>query len=129
MATEIRRLLQENPLPPENPVVSASIVQVVQQTRAAHPRRNCGDYSVTLDMVIDPDSYRIPKLEKIAERVLGQEYSVLDPSDVLDPTFRTESALNLLFHAFLASDNTIWHFSSTINFPRNHGHSFQWSTY
>ena len=80
---EIRRLLREDIIYPiANPVMSAPIVPVVKQAGARHPIRICGDYSMTLNKIIDPDSYQIPKLEEIAEKLSGAKvYSVLDLSD------------------------------------------------
>ena len=74
--TEIRRLLREDIIyPVQTPTVLAPI-------GAKHPIRICGDYSVTLNKVIDPDSYRLPRLEEIMERISGaQVYSVLDLMD------------------------------------------------
>ena len=53
--------------------------QFLETASAASLRR---DYSMTLNKVIDPDSYQIPKLEEIAKKVAGAcVYSVLDLTD------------------------------------------------
>ena len=64
-----RRLLYEGILyPVEKPVMSAPTVPVIKQAGAKHPISICSDYSMTLNEVIVPDSYRIPKLEEIPIR-------------------------------------------------------------
>ena len=81
--TEIRRSLREDIIyPVQSPTVSAPVVPLIKQTGAKHLIRICGDYSVTLNKVIDPDSYRLPRLEEIMEQISGaQVYSVLDLTD------------------------------------------------
>ena len=81
--TEILRLLKEDIIyPVQSPTMSAPIVPVIKEVGAKRPIRICGDYSVTLNKVIDPDSYRLPRLEEIMERISGaQVYSVLDLTD------------------------------------------------
>jgi len=81
--TELRRLLDENIIyAVENPTMSAPIVPVVKQAGAIRPIRICGDYSQTLNKIIDSDQYKIPKMEEILEKLPGaQVYSVLDLQD------------------------------------------------
>ena len=80
---EIKRLLGESIIfPVKDPVMSAPIVPVVKQAGASRPIRLCGDYSKTINRVIDCDSYHIPLLEEILEKISGCEiYSVLDMTD------------------------------------------------
>ena len=81
--TELQRLLKQGIIyPVENPMMAAPIVPVVKQAGASNPIRICGDYSLTLNKVIDPDQYCIPRLEEILEKVSSSKlYSVLDLSD------------------------------------------------
>lgn len=81
--TELRRMLDSGIIyPVENPCVSAPIVPVRKQEGALKPIRICGDYSCTLNRVIDPDAYRIPKIEEILEKIPNcRYYSVLDLED------------------------------------------------
>ena len=80
---EIRRLLAADIIfPVKDPVISAPIVPVVKQVGAERPIRLCGDYSRTLNQIIDADSYTIPTLEQILHRLAGaSRYSVLDLKD------------------------------------------------
>ena len=72
---EIKRLLDAGIIfPVENPKMSAPIVPVVKQTGASRPIRLCGDYSKTINRVIDCDSYHIPLLEEILEKVSGCKF-------------------------------------------------------
>ncbi len=94
--TEIRRLLAADIIfPVKDPVISAPIVPVVKQVGAARPIRLCGDYSCTLNRIIDADSYTIPTLEQILQRIAGASYySVLDLKDAyLQVMLSTESQL------------------------------------
>ena len=81
--TELRRLLAEDIIfPVENPVISAPIVPVVKQSGTRRPIRLCGDYSRTLNRIIDRDCYRLPTLEEILQKIAGAKcYSVLDLED------------------------------------------------
>ena len=66
----------------ENPTMAAPIVPVVKQKGATNPIRICGDYSLTLNKIIDPDQYCVPRLEEILEKVSScKVFSVLDLSD------------------------------------------------
>ena len=89
---EIKRLLAAGIIyPVSQPTVSAPIVPVVKQVGATRPIRICGDYSLTLNRVIDRDSYTLPRLEEILNKIKGAiVYSVLDLEDAylqvaLDP--------------------------------------------
>ena len=81
--TELKRLLAAKIIyPVSSPVISAPIVPVVKQAGASRPIRICGDYSLTLNKLIDRDSYTLPRLEEILHKVSGaQVYSVLDLAD------------------------------------------------
>ena len=81
--SELQRLLKLGIIyPVENPVMAAPIVPVVKQAGATNPIRICGDYSLTLNKIIDPDQYSVPRLEEILEKVSSSKvYSVLDLSD------------------------------------------------
>ena len=80
---ELKRLLAEGIIyRVENPIVSAPIVPVVKQIGAVRPIRICGDYSQTLNRLIDRDSYTLPRIEELLEKVAGATmYSVLDLQD------------------------------------------------
>ena len=80
---EIKRLLGEGIIfPVKNPIMSAPIVPVVKQAGASRPIRLYGDYSKTINRVIDCASYHIPLLEEILEKISGCEiYSVFDMTD------------------------------------------------
>ena len=55
---------------------------VVKQKGALRPIRICGDYSLTLNRIIDRVSYTLPRLEEILQKVNGAKiYSVLDLED------------------------------------------------
>ena len=77
---ELQRLLQNNVIyAVQNPTISAPIVPVVKQAGASHPIRLCGDYSCTLNKIIDRDLYRIPMLKEILEKIANARvYSVID---------------------------------------------------
>lgn len=78
---ELKRLLAgEIIVPCENPKVSAPIVLVVKtSSSSSHPMRLCGDYSTTVNKIIDPGAFRKLKLEEIVEKTDGAKfYSVLD---------------------------------------------------
>ena len=65
-----------------NSAVSAPIVPVVKQAGAVHPICICGDCSLTLNRLIDQDSYTLPRMEEILHKVNGATvYSVLDLAD------------------------------------------------
>ena len=69
---EVKRLLDTGIIfQVKNPIMSAPIVPVVKQSGASRPIRLCGDYSKTINRVIDSDSYRIPLLEEILEKISG----------------------------------------------------------
>jgi len=80
---ELKRLLDLGVIfPVENPRISAPIVPVWKQVGAARPIRICGDYSCTLNRIIDPDAYTIPKLQVLLEKIPNAfYYSVLDLED------------------------------------------------
>lgn len=92
--TELKRLLSAGIIYPiENPVVSAPIVPVVKQAGAARPIRICGDYSRTLNRFIDRDSYKLPRLEEILQKIAGATvYSVLDLEDAYLQVSLTEES-------------------------------------
>ena len=81
--TEIRRLLAAEIIyPAADPVISTPVVPVVKQVGADRPIRLCGDYSRTLNRIIDPDAYNLPTIEQILQKVAGASvYSVLDLED------------------------------------------------
>ena len=78
--SELQRLLQRDVINSvDNPTIAIPIVPVRKQVGASNPIRLCGDYSCTLNKIIDPDSYRIPTLEDILAKVSGAKvYSVID---------------------------------------------------
>ena len=80
---ELKRLLSAGIIYPViNPSVSAPIVPVVKQAGASRPIRICGDYSQTLNRLIDRDSYTLPRIEEILHKITGATvYSVLDLKD------------------------------------------------
>lgn len=81
---ELKRLLAgEIIVPCENPKVSAPIVLVDKtSSSSSHPMRLCGDYSTTVNKIIDPCAFRMLKLEEIVEKTAGAKfYSVLDLRD------------------------------------------------
>lgn len=80
---ELRRLLDADVIyPVDNPRISAPIVPVRKQSGASRPIRICGDYSCTLNKIIDPDAYKIPRIEEILEKIPNAKYySVLDLED------------------------------------------------
>ena len=80
---ELKRLIAAGIIyPVDNPAISAPIVPVVKQSGASRPIRICGDYSLTLNRIIDRDSYTLPRLEEILQKVSGATvYSVLDLED------------------------------------------------
>ena len=80
---ELQRLLKLDIIyPVKNPLMAAPIVPVVKQAGATNPIRIRGDYSVTLDKIIDPDQYSVPRLDEIIEKASASRlYSVLDLSD------------------------------------------------
>jgi len=80
---ELKRLLDLGVIfPVENPRISAPIVPVWKQVGATRPIRICGDYSCTLNRIIDPDAYTIPKLQVLLEKIPNAfYYSVLDLED------------------------------------------------
>lgn len=80
---ELQRLLKLGIIyPVDNPTMAAPIVPVVKQKGATNPIRICGDYSLTLNKIIDRDQYCVPRLEEILEKVSSCKlFSVLDLSD------------------------------------------------
>lgn len=93
---ELNRLIKEDIIyPVENPVMSAPIVPVLKQQGAKRPIRLCGDYSLTLNKVIDPDAYHIPRLEEMLEKIPSAKiYSVLDLADAyLQVSLSSESQM------------------------------------
>ena len=80
---ELKRLQSSGVIyPVKNPMVLAPIVPVIKQKGALWPMRICGDYSLTLNQIIDRDSYMLPRLEEILQKVNGAKiYSVLDLED------------------------------------------------
>ena len=99
------------------------------------PIRLCGDYSHTLNQIIDADSYTIPTLEQILHRIAGaSRYSVLDLKDAyLQVILSKESQLlTCVSHsswAFCLPTVTIWYLGCTAYLPGDHGHcvaGYQW---
>ena len=54
-----------------NPTISAPIVPVVKQVGASQPICICGDYTWTLNWLIDRDSYTLPHIEEILHKIAG----------------------------------------------------------
>jgi len=81
---ELKRLLAAGVIERcENPKVAAPIVPVIKTSpTSTHPIRLCGDYSRTINKIIDPGAYRMPKLEEILTKTTGAKfYTVLDLHD------------------------------------------------
>ncbi|PAA64507.1 hypothetical protein BOX15_Mlig000968g3 [Macrostomum lignano] len=78
--TELRRLLASGIIySVKNPTVAAPIVPVVKPEGLVRPIRLCGDYSMTLNRLIDVDKYRFPKMEEILAKIPNAKfYTVLD---------------------------------------------------
>uniref|UniRef100_A0A1I8HWR6 ANK_REP_REGION domain-containing protein n=1 Tax=Macrostomum lignano TaxID=282301 RepID=A0A1I8HWR6_9PLAT len=58
---------------------SAPIVPMVKPEGSVRPIRLCGDYSMTLNRLIDVDKYRFPKMEEILAKIPNAKfYTVLD---------------------------------------------------
>ena len=69
---ELKRLQLSGVIyPVKNPTVLAPIVPVVKQKGALWPIRICSDYSLMSNWIIDWDSYTLPRLEEILQKVNG----------------------------------------------------------
>lgn len=95
--TELKRLLTAGIIyPVHNPVASCSIVPVLKPAGSARPIRICGDYSLTLNKIIDPDRYKLPKLEEILQSIPNSKYySVIDLEDAYLQMALTEESQKL----------------------------------
>ena len=126
---EIKRLLSAGIIyPVENPKVSVPIVPVVKQAGEVRPIRICGDYSQTLNRVIDRDSYQLLRLKDILQKVSGATvYSVLDLADEYLQVSLSPESLDLHLDtrgSLCVSETPIRHLSSTSYFLKGHRSHF-----
>ena len=121
---ETKRLLAAGIIyPVSNPVVSAPIIPVVKQVGAARPIRICGDYLLTLNKLIDRDSYTLPRMEEILHKVNGATVnSILDFTAGCFGSSKSASYLYFnSFGTFRAYKIAICNLSCIANFSRSYG--------
>ena len=120
---ELKRLIAARIIyPVDNPMILAPIMPVVKQSGTSRPIRICGDYSLTLNHIIDRDSYTLLHLKEVLQKSewrdsifcarLGRCLSSNTPR-------HRQSAINLHINAprtFCLHKNAVRHFGSSINF-------------
>ena len=129
---ELKRLIAAGIIYPiDNPAISAPIVPVVKQSGASRPIRICGDCSLKLNRIIDRDSYTLPHLEEILQKVNGATvYSVLDLEDAylqipLDTASQRLTCISTHLGHFAY---TKMHFGRSINLSRGYRSSTLWNS-